>query len=60
MNMEDLDPRNKKPALKDLDVMSIKELHEYISGLKAEIVRAEGAIAIKGKVRLGAEAAFKR
>ena len=50
-----------KPALpKDLTLLGIAELEEYIAGLRAEIARAEAEMAEKRKHRGGAEALFKR
>jgi uncharacterized small protein (DUF1192 family) len=60
MDADDLEPRKKPQALKNLDPMSIEELNDYIADLRAEIVRAEQAIARKQAVKMGAEAFFKR
>jgi len=60
MDADDLDPIKKKPVLKDLEVMSIEALRDYIDGLKGEIRRAEEMIASKDKARLGAESFFKK
>jgi uncharacterized small protein (DUF1192 family) len=60
MDTDDLEPIKKKPALKDLEVMSIEALREYIDGLKDEIRRAEDMIASKDKARSGAESFFKK
>jgi uncharacterized small protein (DUF1192 family) len=60
MNMEDLEPAKKPIVKKDLTVMSIDELRDYIVGLRTEIERAEGAIAAKQAHRSGAEAFFKK
>ena len=57
---EDLVPRNQPRKLKDLTLMGIAELEEYIAALDAEIARARGEIAAKQKQRSGAEALFKR
>ena len=57
---EDLIPRNQPKKLKDLSLMGIAELEEYIAGLDAEIARARAEIAAKQKQRSGAEALFKR
>jgi uncharacterized small protein (DUF1192 family) len=57
---EDLVPRNQPKKLKDLSLMGIAELEEYIAGLDAEIARARGEIAAKQQQRSGAEALFKR
>jgi len=59
MDADDLEPRVHKPAPKDFDEMSIEALGEYIAGLKAEIARAEAAIAAKEAARAGAHAFFK-
>lgn len=60
MDADDLEPRNKPQALKNLDPMSIEELKDYILALKDEIARAEQAITAKQAVKAGAEAFFKR
>jgi uncharacterized small protein (DUF1192 family) len=57
---EELVPRNQPKKLKDLTLMGIAELEEYIAGLDAEITRARAEIAAKEKQRSGAEALFKR
>ncbi|TAK98118.1 MAG: DUF1192 domain-containing protein [Rhodospirillaceae bacterium] len=59
MDTDDLEPIKKKPVKKDLSRMSIGDLREYIAELKAEIVRAEQAIAHKDRARQGAEGFFK-
>lgn len=60
MDDEDL-PQSKKPApLKDLTLLGIAELENYIAGLQSEIARAEAEIAEKRKHRGGAEALFRR
>ena len=57
---EDLVPRNQPKKLKDLTLMGIVELEEYIAALDAEIARARAEIAAKQRQRSGAEALFKR
>ncbi len=59
MDTDELDPLKKKLVKKDLSRMSVGDLKEYIADLKAEITRAEGAIATKDKARSGAESFFK-
>lgn len=59
MDLDDLEPRKQKPPPKNLDVMSIEALHEYIAELEAEIARVREAIASKEKARSGANAVFK-
>lgn len=60
MDTDDLEPQKKQAAKKDLDVMSIEALGEYIEELEAEIERARAAIKGKEAARVGAEAFFKR
>jgi uncharacterized small protein (DUF1192 family) len=57
---EELLPRRQPPKPKDLTLLGIAELEEYIGGLEAEIARARTEIAAKQKQRSGAEALFKR
>ena len=59
MDAEDLEPRTKKAKPRDLSIMSIEDLEDYIETLKAEIIRAEDAIAKKQSARQGAESVFK-
>lgn len=64
MDIDDLEPRASKGAgqelgNRDLEPLSIEALEDYIAALKAEIVRAESAIAAKQAARAGAEAFFK-
>ena len=60
MEAEDLEPRKAKPAPKDLTVLSVAELEDYIAELEAEIERARSAIAAKQGQRSVADALFKR
>jgi uncharacterized small protein (DUF1192 family) len=57
---EDLVPRNQPKKLKDLILLGIAELEEYIAALEAEADRARAEIAAKQQQRTGAEALFKR
>ena len=57
---EDLVPRNQPRKPKDLTLLGIAELEQYIATLEAEIARARAEIAAKQKQRTGAEALFKR
>ena len=54
-DLDDLDPRQKKPTLKNLDAMNIDDLQEYVAALKAELARVEDKI--KSKQSHAAEAA---
>lgn len=60
IDADDLEPRKPKPALKDLSVLGVAELKEYIAGLEAEIDRAKAAIAGKEAQKSAAEAFFKK
>ena len=60
MDDEDLLPTKKPAPPKDLTLLGIAELEDYIAGLQGEIARAQAEIAEKRKHRGGAEALFKR
>ena len=60
MDEEDLVPRRQPPKPKDLTLLGIAELEEYIAELETEVARARSEIAAKQKQRSGAEALFKR
>ena len=55
---EELDPRTKKPVKKDLTLMSIEELEQYIDDMKQEITRVEEEIKRKEAHRDAAAASF--
>jgi uncharacterized small protein (DUF1192 family) len=57
---EELVPRNQPKKPKDLTLMGIAELEDYIATLEAEAARARAEIAAKQTQRSGAEALFKR
>ncbi len=59
MDAENLEPLTKKVKPRDLSIMSIEDLEDYIETLKSEITRAEDAIAKKQSARKGAESVFK-
>jgi len=59
MDTDDLEPRQKKPQLRNLEPLSIAELESYIAELKAEIVRTESAIAEKQAHRAAMDGLFK-
>lgn len=60
MNLDDLEPRDRKPAPKNLTVMSVAELNDYIAELEGEIARARAAIEAKQSHKNAADALFKR
>lgn len=57
---EDLVPRNQPKKSRDLSLLGVAELEDYIAGLESEIARARAEIAARQKQRSGAEALFKR
>lgn len=59
MDVEDLEPQREKPKPKNLDIMSIEALQEYIGELETEILRAREAIAAKEAARDSADSVFK-
>lgn len=60
MSIDDLEPQKQKPPKKDLDILSIEALGEYIEELEVEIERAKATIKLKEAAREGAESFFKR
>jgi uncharacterized small protein (DUF1192 family) len=60
MDEEDLLPGKKPAPPKDLTLLGIAELEDYIAGLESEITRARAEITAKRSHRGGAEALFKR
>jgi uncharacterized small protein (DUF1192 family) len=60
MDDEELLPSRKPAPPKDLSLLGIAELEDYIAGLEAEIARAQAEIVEKKQHRGGAEALFKR
>lgn len=60
MDLNDLEPRNKKPEPKKLEEMSIEALRDYIAEMEGEIARARATIEGKQAARQGAESVFKR
>jgi uncharacterized small protein (DUF1192 family) len=60
MDEEDLLPRQKRPAKRNLEPLSIAELEAYIGELEEEIGRTRTEIAAKRKQRSGADSLFKR
>ncbi len=59
MDSDDLEPVFVQPKVKNLEVMSIEALHEYIEDLKAEIARVEETIKNKESARVSADSFFK-
>ncbi|MEQ9684552.1 MAG: DUF1192 domain-containing protein [Rhodospirillales bacterium] len=59
MDTDDLEPQKKKPDLKNLEVMSIEALNDYIADLEAEIARVRETIKAKEASRHSADSFFK-
>jgi uncharacterized small protein (DUF1192 family) len=59
MDIDDLEPRSKKPQPKKLDEMAIDELEEYLAELEAETARVKDEIAGKKDYLEGAQSFFK-
>lgn len=59
MVSDDLEPILTQSEVKNLEVMSIEALHEYIEELKTEIARVEDAIKLKETARASADTFFK-
>jgi len=60
MDEEDLLPQRQRPKPRDLTVLGVTQLEEYVAELEGEIARARAEIAAKRKQRGGAESLFKR
>jgi uncharacterized small protein (DUF1192 family) len=60
MDEEDLLPRRQKAPPRDLTLLGIAELEDYIAGLEEEIARARAEIGDKRKHGGAAAALFKR
>jgi uncharacterized small protein (DUF1192 family) len=59
MSRDDSEPTTKKVEVKNLEIMSIEALREYIFLLQAEIKRVKLEIELKKEARKGAEGIFK-
>jgi len=58
MDTDDLEPTVEKNTIKDLEVMSIEALNDYVSDLEKEIERVLEAIGKKKAARGSAESVF--
>ncbi len=58
--LDDLDPRQKKSQPRNLDVMNVEDLEEYVTVLKAELERAEAKIKAKRSHATAAASLFKK
>ena len=59
MVSDDLEPITVQPDKKNLEIMSIEALHEYIEDLRVEIARAEEMIGSKEAARASADTFFR-
>jgi len=60
MDTDDLQPQKQKPAPKNLDVLSVEALVEYIADLEVEIARVREAIKGKKGAHVAADQFFKK
>ena len=60
MDERELEPVTPKPDLKNLEVLSIEALEEYIGELEAEIERVREEIKRKNSARSTAESVFRK
>ncbi len=60
MDTDELEPEKKKPEPKNLEIMSIEALGEYIGELEAEIARVREAITAKQSAQSQADQFFRK
>jgi len=60
MDEEDLQPQSRKPDVKNLEVLSIEALGDYIGELEAEIERVRTEITRKQSAQSAAESVFRK
>lgn len=60
MEEDDLQPKRRKPDVKNLEVLSVEALEDYILELQAEIERARTEIARKQSAKSAAESFFRK
>jgi uncharacterized small protein (DUF1192 family) len=58
-DLDDLDPRQKKPQPRNLDALNIEDLKEYAAALQGELARVEAKIKAKQSHAAAAAAFFK-
>jgi uncharacterized small protein (DUF1192 family) len=58
--LDDLDPRQKKTQPRNLDVLNVEDLEEYVAALKAELQRVEAKIKAKRSHAEVAASLFKK
>ena len=60
MDLYELEPQKKGLSLKNLEIMSVEALIEYVVKLEDEIERVKKAISLKKSAREGADSFFKK
>lgn len=60
MDLEDLEPRNRKKPPPDLSRWNIEDLEAYVAAMQTEIQRVKAEIERKKGVASAADALFKR
>lgn len=60
MDVDDLEPQRGAPKPRNLEVMSLEALREYIAELEAEISRALEMISLKEEAQEDADSVFKK
>lgn len=60
MFLDDEEPSKKKPVLKNLEMMGVQELEDYIASLQAEQERARAVIKSKQSAKTLADQFFKK
>jgi uncharacterized small protein (DUF1192 family) len=59
-DLDDLDPKQKKSQPRNLDMMNIEDLKEYVVVLRAELERVETKIKAKQSHAAAAASLFKK
>ncbi|MCA1939681.1 MAG: DUF1192 domain-containing protein [Caenispirillum bisanense] len=60
LDTDELEPRRPTLAPRDLEIMSVEGLRDYIGELEAEIARVHEVIGRKEQARQGAESFFRK
>jgi len=60
MDERELEPVTRKPDIKNLEVLSVEALEDYIGELEAEIERVREEIKRKNSARSAAESVFRK
>ena len=60
MDEQELPPEARQPDLKNLEILSVEALEDYIGELEAEIARVRAEIAKKQQAKSAAESVFRK